>query len=128
MCLSHCEYEQIVHVRMRSVINNRVPRVVLHLCAVSIRRASLRLTRSAWHTADSLEASGGCRWNRDGGGGLGGIGEVGAVHTLDIGIGTRSTRSSLAVRRGIEGSYPCAPRGCHWLFSDWESYLDQNAH
>lgn len=41
------------------------------------------------------------------GGGLGGIGEVGAVHTVGSDIGTRSTRSSFAVRCDIEGSYPC---------------------
>jgi len=123
MCLSHCEYEQIVHVRMGSIISNGMPWVVLHLYAVSIRRAGLRLLRSAQRTADSLEASGDCRWSRDDGGGLGGIGEVGAVHTLDIGIGTRSTRSSFAVRRGIEGSYPCVPSGSDWLFGDCESYL-----
>ena len=57
------------------------------------------------------------------GGGLGGIGEVGAVHTGDSTIGTRSTRSSFAVRSGIEGSYPCINSDAHWWSSDCESYL-----
>lgn len=58
-----------------------------------------------------------------GGGGLGGIGEVGAVHTVLMGIGTRLTRSSFAVRRGIEGSHSYNKSEAHWWFSDCESFL-----
>lgn len=61
MCLSHRKYEQIVHVHAGLVMINEMKWVVSHLYAVSIRRASLRLLRSARYVADRLEAIGGYR-------------------------------------------------------------------
>ena len=57
------------------------------------------------------------------GGGLDGIDEVGAVHTVGSTIGTRSTRSTFAVCYAMEGSYPYSKSEAYWWFSDCESYL-----
>jgi len=86
------------------------------LCAVSIRRASLSSPWSAWYTAEQHVSERRLPLRCVYGGGLGGIGALGEVHTVNKSIGTRSTRSSFAVCPGFGGSQPIAS----W-FSEFES-------
>jgi hypothetical protein len=97
-------------------MSSGIPWVVWPWCAVSIRRASLSSPWSARYTAEQHVSERRLPLRCVYGGGLGGTGVLGEVHTVNKGIGTRSTRWSFAVCPGFEGWQAIAS----W-FSEFES-------